>query len=47
MTPIINNQNDIIKIMLMDDFYRQSLMMPVRMKTDQTADVLLFTDKNG
>lgn len=44
---ILNNQNDIVKIMLMDDHSRSFLMMPVRMKTDQTADVLLSSDSKG
>lgn len=43
--PIINNQNDIVKILLEDDHSRTFLMMPVRMKNDGTADVLITTEQ--
>lgn len=33
--------------MLHDDHSRQFLMMPVRMKSDQSTDVLLNTDSKG
>ena len=45
--PIVNNQNDIVRIMLLDDEIKQYLGMPIRMKTDQTADVQLFGTKGN
>jgi hypothetical protein len=43
--PIVNNQNDIVSILLEDDHSRSYLMMPVRMKNDGSADVLVNKDK--
>jgi hypothetical protein len=45
--PIVNNQNDIVSILLEDDHSRSYLMMPVRMKNDGSADVLVNKDNNN
>jgi len=45
--PIVNNQNDIVKILLEDEQSRTFLMMPVRMKNDGSIDVLMDSDQDG
>jgi hypothetical protein len=45
--PIMNNQNDIVKIMFNDEVTKTFLCMPVKMNSNQTADVLLHTDMDG
>lgn len=45
--PIMNNQNDIVKIMFNDEVTKTFLCMPVKMNSNQTADVLLYTDMDG
>lgn len=39
--PIVNNQNDIVEVLLEDEPHRNYLMMPVRMKNDGSADVMM------
>ena len=43
----MNNQNDIVKIMFNDERTRTFLCMPVKMNSNQTADVLINTDLQG
>lgn len=45
--PVINNQNDIVKLLLDDDLSRTFLMMPIRMKNDGSVDVLMDSEKGG
>lgn len=45
--PIINNQNDIAKVLLEDEDSRTFLMMPVRMKNDGNVDVLMDSTRQG
>lgn len=42
--PIINNQNDIVKIMLDNESSRNTLMMPIKMHTDGKIHVLMDAD---